>query len=121
MKVLVRNFRMKWIAALFAISLLSGCAMHAGYMTNSASLTQANFSYVQMNIKGDSRATYVLGIGGFNKNTLVNFAKQQMLADHPLKNNQALVNVTVNFKRATVLGIYTEVNCRVTADVVEFK
>jgi hypothetical protein len=45
-----------------------------------------------------------------------------MLAENPLKDNQTLANLTVNFKKSLYLGlIYSTVKCTVTADIVEFK
>jgi hypothetical protein len=90
-------------------------------MENSASLNSANFSYAKQNIIGKSQATYVLGIGGLAKETLVNEAKQNMLTENPLKNNQTLANLTVNLKKSYYLGVYSTVKCTVTADIVEFK
>ena len=55
-----------------AILLTSCSAGHSGYMANSASLSSANFSYIKQNIKGEATATYILGIGGLAKETLVN-------------------------------------------------
>jgi hypothetical protein len=116
---------MRKIILLFAITLmLSGCAaIHTGYMANSAALSSGNFMYVKRNIKGVSKAEYILGIGGFSKETLVDDARQDMLINNYLiKDNQALVNLTVNFKTSYIFfGIYTSVTCVVTADVVEFK
>jgi hypothetical protein len=110
------------LAFMFIVALTSCSAIHVGSMENSASLSSANFSYVKQNIVGKSQATYVLGIGGLAKQTLVNDAKQKMLAENPLKDNQTLVNLTVNFKKSLYLGlIYSTVKCTVTADVVEFK
>lgn len=117
-KVILKSF--------FAISIaifITGCAaIHDGYMANSASLSSNNFSYVKMNVQGTSTATYVLGIGGLAKETLVNDAKQQLLASNPLKSNQTLANLTVNYKNSRYLGVlFMTVKCTVTADVVEFK
>jgi hypothetical protein len=110
----------KIVFSLSVLVLLSSCAAHTGYMANSASLDKANFSYVAPNISGKASATYIFGFGGLNREALVNEAKQAMLAQHPLKDNQALANLTVNFKISTIL-IYSSVKCTVTADVVEFK
>ncbi len=111
------------LKSLFAIAILisiTSCAtVHSGSMTSSASLSSANFSYVKQDIKGTASVQYVFGIGGNAKETLVNVAKQQMLASNPLKTNQALANLTVNFKRNGLL--FSKVTCIVTADVVEFK
>ncbi len=113
-------FRSFFVLAIALI--LSNCvSLHNGYMLNSAALITANFSYVKQNIQGESTATYILGIGGFMKKTLVNDAKQHMLSSFPLKDNQAIVNQTVNFKYSSIFGIVTTVTCTVAADVVEFK
>lgn len=95
--------------------------LHKGYITNSTSLSENNFTYVTKNLQGSSTVTYVLGIGGLAKSTLVNTAKQKMLENNPLKDNQALVNLTVNWKSSNYVGIYITLKCTVTADVVEFK
>lgn len=114
---------LKSICAITIAIVVSSCAaMHSGSLSNSAALSSANFSYVKQNIKGQATATYILGIGGLAKETLVDNAKQKMLADNPLKSNQTLANVTVNFKSAMFFGFLSRtVRCTVTADVVEFK
>jgi len=103
-----------------ATIIINGCGLHSGYMTNSAALGGANFSYSKMNAKGTSSAEYIFGIGGLDKTNLVNAAKQNLLATNPLEANQALVNVTVNFKHEFYLLIYTKVTCIVAADIVTF-
>ncbi|MFN7704640.1 MAG: DUF6567 family protein [Chryseotalea sp.] len=102
--------------------LLGSCiAFHSGYLSNSAALNSANFTYVNQNIKGQAEATYFVLFGGLGKETLVHDAKEKMLASFPLKNNQALANQTVNFKYTFILmGFARRVTCTVTADVVEF-
>jgi hypothetical protein len=118
----MKNIILRSTVILFITLLLTSCsAGHMGYMANSASLSSANFSYVKQNIKGESKATYVLGIGGLAKETLVNDAKQKMLLENPLKSNQALANLTVNFKISHFLIFYAKAKCTVTADIVEFK
>jgi len=107
---------------MLSLSIASCSAVHSGQMENSASLSSANFSYAKQNIAGKSQANYILGIGGLAKETLVNEAKLKMLAENPLKANQTLANITVNFKKSFYLGlIYSTVKCTVTADIVEFK
>lgn len=112
----------KYLIILSSALLFSGCvAFHGGYLQNSACLSSANFSYVQQDVRGQASATYILGIGGMMKQTLVDEAKKNMLRKFPLKNNQALANVSVNFKHSFVLGmLFQELNCVVTADIVEF-
>jgi hypothetical protein len=102
----------------------SGCAaVHTGYMTNSAALSQANFFYAKRGIKGVSTVEYFFGIGGLKKETLVDDAKMNMIASYSeLGENQTLANLTVNFKTSSRLfGLSRKVTCTITADVVEFK
>lgn len=96
-----------------------GCAVHNGYMNNSASLSQANFSYVNTNISGTASTLNVIGFGGLRKQAIVAEAKENMLKENPLKPNQALTNITVNWKMGFYL-IAIMNTCTVTADVVEF-
>lgn len=98
---------------------LSSCAIHSGYMNNSASLSQANFSYKKTSISGTASTLQVLGIGGLGKSAIVGEAKQNMLRNNPLKQNQALANITVNWKNSFYFLVMTT-ECTVTADVVEF-
>ena len=106
----------------FTSTLLTSCmAIHSGYMTNSTALSQANFEYVSNNIQGSESVTYILGIGGMAKETLVDNAKKNMLQRNPLKANQALANLTLNIITTNQLGIIVTVTCTVTADIVEFR
>jgi hypothetical protein len=110
------------LVLLSAPLLVSCIAFHNGYLSNSAALNAANFTYVNQNIKGQADVTYFLIFGGLGKETLVHDAKQQMLSSFPLKDNQTLVNQTVNFKHTFLLmGLARKVTCTVTTDVVEFK
>jgi hypothetical protein len=99
---------------------LSSCAIHGGYMTNSASLSKANFSYTQKSISGKASTLKVFGIGGLAQRAIVEEAKRDMLKNNPLKPNQTLANVTVNWKNGFYFIVQTN-RCTVTADVVEFK
>ena len=109
------------LIALFIAS-LSGCAaFHSGYITDSTALSQANFSYVDRQVQGYSRATYVFGIGGNARQALVDEAKEKMRLEEPLGDNQAYANITVNWKNSYIIfGIVMTVKCTVTADIVEF-
>jgi hypothetical protein len=109
----------KLIILIFSVVLLSSCATHSGYIASSASLSKANFSYKKQ-ISGTSKATYVFGLGGFSKQSLIDEAKRNMLAENPLKENQALANVSVSWKKSSYT-IFVIINkCIVTADIVEF-
>lgn len=114
---------LKFRVLLISLSILaSSCAIHNGYINNSASLSEANFRYVQTNISGTAEAKYILGIGGMNRTALVSEAKREMLRKYPLKSNEALVNTTVNWKTSNILGIFfAKQECTVTADIVSFQ
>ncbi len=101
------------------LSLFSGCALHSGYMQSSASLNSNNFSYVKRDVQGSASALYVLGIGGLNKTALVNEAKNDLLKNYQLQNNQALVDITVNWKNTYYLLVMKN-ECTITASIVEF-
>lgn len=102
--------------------LLTSCvASLSGMITNSAALGNANFTYVKKNIQGTSKATYILGIGGMAREALAQEAKANMLESTPLKANQAIANVIIDYKVSnTFLGIVLTQKCTVSADVVEF-
>lgn len=99
---------------------LSSCAMHTGYMNNSASLGEGNFNYVKQSVSGSAEAMYVFSIGGLEKEALVQEAKAQMLKENPLGPNQALANVTVNWKNSFFI-VVTMSKVTVTADIVQFQ
>jgi len=107
---------------IIVISVLSfsSCAFHSGYMNNSASLSQANFDYTQKSISGTATTSKFFGLGGLGKLAMVEEAKKDMLKNYPLQSNQALVNVTINWKNSIIFFIMTN-SCTVTADIVEFK
>ncbi len=118
------KYIMKKIARLLVIVIgilsITSCATHSGYMNNSASLGEANFDYVQTSISGTASTLNVFGIGGLGKSAIVEAAKKDMLKKHPLKANQALTNITVNWKTGVYLVVIKK-KCTVTADIVEFK
>ena len=103
--------------------LLSSCAAGlSGVMTSgSASLSSNNFTYIESNLQGTSQATYILGFGGMKRDAIVNEAKVKMLENTALKSNQAIANVTVDFKVSNILGIVKTIKCFVTAYIVEIK
>ncbi len=113
---------MKKILFVLSIAIaFSSCAFHSGYMANSAALSQNNFSYISTKATGESTATYIFGFGGLARKNLVEDAKADLLKTNKLGNGQALANITVNFKNTLITGIYNQVRCTVTADIVQFK
>lgn len=106
----------------FAALFLTSCTLYQGGMLPSASLNENNFQYLHHSIRGESKATYYMGIGGMRRDALVAEAREAMLAEHPLQDGQALVNVTVDYRQTYIIfQLYRRVTCIVTADVVQFK
>nr|WP_298654995.1 DUF6567 family protein [uncultured Flavobacterium sp.] len=115
--------KIKLLSFLVVITMMTSCmATFSGGLNNgtTTNLSSANFSYSTMNVEGKSRATYVLGIGGNDRMSLINEAKQDLLQKHNLKSNQALANVTTSFKNSNFLGLMIIVECTISADIVEF-
>lgn len=111
----------KFLIFVALIATLSSCALHNGYMVNSASLSANNFSYQKMNVSGTSAVTYVFLLGGLSDEYLVNDAKVDLLNKNPLQPNQALVNLTIDWRTTYVLPFSITKRCTVAADIVEFK
>ena len=109
----------KLSAFVILMIMVSSCAIHTGVMSNSAQLSHANFTYVQKGLYGTCQTTRVLGFGGVFKADLVEEAKKEMLEDYELQANQALANVTVDWKHSRYIIVKTT-KCSVSADIVEF-
>lgn len=114
---------MKTLKLFIAITVIaittSSCASHWGMMTGNASLSSNNFKITKI-ASGSSTATKIFGIGGLGKDALVFEAKKDMLQNYPLKDGQALANVTVDIKTSIIFFVIME-KATVTADIVEFK
>lgn len=103
--------------ALAAI-VFSSCAIHVGTITGDASISSKNFKMVRM-ADGTATTTKIFGLGGLGKDALVNDAKKDLLQNNPLKDGQALANVTLDFKNSYVLFVNKQ-KVTVAADIVEF-
>ena len=102
--------------------MFTSCAFHGGQMLSSnAVLDKPNFVCVKRDLKGTASAVRIFGLGGLARQALVGDAKKKMLIESPLKDNQALVNVTVNFKSSLFFMFAQTQTCTVTADVIEFQ
>ncbi|MBT8316044.1 MAG: hypothetical protein HKP59_00300 [Lutibacter sp.] len=118
----MKKIMLKSVFILSIALFVSSCAAGlTGSMSDSAALSSNNFTYAEKNVQGLSQATYVLGFGGMKREAIVNEAKQKMLANNPLRSNQAIANLAVDFKISNFLGIVYTVKCYVSADIVEFK
>jgi len=110
-----------FIPALLALFLISGCAaLHTGIMSDSASLSSANFKILKT-AEGTAKTTLILGIGGLKRDALAAEAKADLLRNHPLKENQTLANATTDFKITFYFGVVVVTTATITADIVEFR
>lgn len=104
--------------------MISGCAsIHNGEVISGSVMVQSgNFQYVKTNVIGtSSEVTYVFGIGGNKTESLIQEAKTNLIANHPLGPNQALANLSVGYKTTFYFGIVLKRYCVITADIIEFK
>jgi hypothetical protein len=108
----------KNICMVLAAIFFSSCAIHVGTITGDASISTNNFKMIGM-AEGTATTTKIFGIGGLKKNSLVNDAKKDLLQNNPLKEGQALANVTLDFKNSYILFVNKQ-KATVSADVVEF-
>jgi hypothetical protein len=106
---------------LFLLMQSSCMSLHTGSMQQSSFLAKNNFKVVAT-IEGSSKATYVFGIGGNNKDGLVKEAKRNMYSYYTLEANQILTNITTDVKtRFFILPfLFMDRQVFVSADVVQF-
>ena len=116
----------KILFAVVAISALtlSSCGIHETFSNNLTEtkvvLSQNNFKVVGQAF-GESKATYILGIGGLSRNSLKKNAINEMSKNANLSGSQTLTNVTTHASYRTVLGIWTQITVNATANIIEFK
>jgi len=106
---------------------VSGCGVHNALVTNTnnnvtnVELSSDNYRVIQK-VSGEATATYVLGIGGLSKKTLVENAKSKMFQEADMEGKaRAIVNIVTETYYKTFLGFYTERTVTVSGYVVEFE
>lgn len=125
---------MKVIKYLFMCSvivvLFSSCGVATGLNTTGyvdyvpthteVRLVDNNFKVVGI-AKGEWSATYVLGIGGFSKQSLMNSAVSDMYEKANLTGSQTIINVrSAVSTKAIVWGLYTQRTAVATGTIIEF-
>jgi hypothetical protein len=90
-------------------------------LQNSQSSTKENFTIVKT-ISGEATATYILGIGGNNRNGLTKEAKEKMYSNHKLSSNQNITNITLDVRKQYFIFpiLYNNETVIVSADVIEY-
>ncbi len=109
---------LKYICMALAAIVFGSCAIHVGTINGDASISTNNFKMIGM-VEGTATTTKIFGLGGLAKDALVYEAKKDLLQNNPLKDGQALANVTLDFKNSFILFVNKQ-KVTVAADIVEF-
>lgn len=100
--------------------LFTGCfSLHSGAYVSSVSLTQPNYKYIKP-VSGTVQATYVIGLGGLNKNKLMSEAKEKMYANAKLQINQDIANVVLSEKVTSLFLPVLTKEITLTGDIIEW-
>ena len=70
---------------------------------------------------GQSKATYVFGMGGIRKRALRANAIDEMSRSAHLTGSQALVNITTHTSYRMITPLFVEITCDATANIIEFQ
>lgn len=100
----------------------SSCiSIQKGSITQNSFSVKNNFEIVKT-IEGNSKATYILGIGGNLPNGLINEAKKNMYSNNKLQPNQNLTNITTDVKTTFFIFplLYSRQSVFISADVIQF-
>ena len=109
---------MKILSTGFLAIVFCSCAIHVGTITGDAYISSNNFKMVGM-ADGTATTTKIFGIGGLGIEALVLEAKKDLLQNNPLREGQALANVSLDFKNSYVLFVNKQ-KATVAADIIEF-
>jgi hypothetical protein len=100
-------------------SLLFACAtVNIGNVTGNAALSSNNFRYVGT-VSASSTSTYVLGIGGMNKQNQVEMLRKELATLYPLRGGLAWANVGVSFSNSYYIFFNQRV-ATLSLDLVDF-
>ena len=106
-------------------ALLVGCAgMNTTPYSNNpvetkVILSEANYQIVKA-VEGQWSATYIFGIGGYSKKSLLNNAIGNMYQNAELTGNQQIINITTTVSTKSVLGVYMKKQVKAHGYVIEF-
>ncbi len=109
------------LLAIFFAFLFSSCAIHSGVTTNSTEvhLSSNNFK-VLTSVRGESKTTYVFGIGGLSKRGLIAKARAAMLSKSDIVGGpKAIINETIEIKHS-FFPIVRTYEVIVSGHIVEF-
>ncbi len=108
---------MKTLLIAISTVILGSCAMHSGQLVSDVPNKPVKHIDIAVGVATTSK---VFGMGGVGKDALLFEARQQMISNRPLVDNEAYNNYTVDYKRTYfIIGSKTKVT--VTADVISPK
>ena len=112
---------------LFCMSLmLSGCGFNTTSYSNIdavntvVDLSNADYEIIET-VTGESKQTYVFGIGGLSKKSLTENAKADMYKNANLTANEAIIYPSVTTSVASYLGIVTNIRAVASGYKIRFK
>ena len=112
---------------LFCMSLmLSGCGFNTTSYSNIdavntvVDLSNADYEIIET-VTGESKQTYVFGIGGLSKRSLTENAKADMYKNANLTANEAIIYPSVTTSVASYLGIVTNIRAVASGYKIRFK
>ena len=116
----------KFLPLLAGVLLMSSCAFHSGLTNNfnnnntTVELSKNNYRVVDY-VQGDAHCTYVFGIGGLNKDALVEKAKSEMYRKANLQGKpRAVANISVDTKY-NFFPIVRRMKVTASGHVIEFE
>ncbi|MCB9234773.1 MAG: lipoprotein [Bacteroidia bacterium] len=117
----------KYLYSLVAVIMLSSCSGTFRGLTNNfnnqntvVQLSQKNYKVIGY-VSGEATATYLFGIGGLARKTLVEQAKSEMFKKAELDGGaKAIVNMGIETTNKSILGIYNQTTITAYGHVVEF-
>lgn len=101
-----------------SIILFSSCASHFGNITSSTVISDGNFKVVGFAI-GTASTKKVFGLGGTKRENLVLDAKRNLYKHYPLKNGEALSNLTLDFVKKRY-PFFSQVKVTVSGEIITF-
>lgn len=107
---------MKPLLSLTIIVFLSGCAFHSGMMTANPEYIKPEYE-LKSTVRASAKSTRIFSIGGLGKEALVAEAKDNLYEFYPLRNQEAYVNLSVDF-RDFIFLFYHRTKATITADII---
>lgn len=111
-------------AAIAACLSLTSCGVATTASNNineTKVILQSNNFKIVGQAYGESKATYVLGMGGLRKKALRANAIDEMSKNANLHGAQTLTNVTTHMSVKMITPLYVQVTCSATGNIIEFK